>query len=57
MVGEITVGMMSEEINNQGAGIVRCRWPEHVEDIRRTMASDVYAFSGVCFLVSLPMRH
>jgi hypothetical protein len=57
MVGETAVGMMSEAINNQGAGIVRCPGPEHVEDMRRTMASDVHAFSCVCFLVSLPMRH
>jgi serine/threonine protein kinase len=43
--------------NNAGAGNIRYMAPERFDpgssDMRRTMASDVYAFACVCLLVSL----
>jgi hypothetical protein len=49
--------MVSEVSANRDAGNFRYLAPERVdpdsEDVRRTMASDVYAFACVCLLVSL----
>jgi hypothetical protein len=53
--------MISEAPNNRGAGMVRYSAPERIDpdsqDMRRTMASDVYAFACVCLLVSPPMHY
>jgi serine/threonine protein kinase len=49
--------MISEAPNNRGAGNIRYLAPERFNptssDMRRTTASDVYAFACVCLLVSL----
>jgi serine/threonine protein kinase len=49
--------MISEAPNNRGAGNIRYLAPERFNpassDMRRTAASDVYAFACVCLLVSL----
>jgi hypothetical protein len=53
--------MISEASANRDAGIFRYLAPERVDpdsqDVRRTMASDVYAFACVCLLVSLSVYH